>query len=302
MDGLILVDKPKGCTSHDVVQALRRILSIRKIGHFGTLDPMAEGLLLIGIGKATRLFPYLSSTRKIYEGSIRLGLSTDTYDREGEITLEYRGSLPARRNVEQAMADFVGEIQQVPPPYSAKKFQGQPLYTRARKKLPVPLKPSPVTVFSFQMTAYSPPTFRFRTSCSSGTYIRSLAHDLGKNLSCGACLDALRRTSSGRYMLEEARTLEQIEKLSQEGKVGNFLQPLESLLTEYPAAALDDPEVRLAKHGNSISLQATRGFDPSLDDEYPIVRLFDREGHLIALGKLNQETRELHPFLVFETA
>ena len=301
MDGLILVDKPKGCTSHDVVNVLRRILRTRKIGHFGTLDPMAEGLLLIGIGKATRLFPFLSSTGKIYEGSIRLGLETDTYDREGEVTSRYQASLPDRQSVEQAMTEFVGEIQQVPPPYSSKKYKGQPLYVRARKKQPVPLKPSLVTVSSFQMTAFSPPTFRFQTSCSSGTYIRSIAHDLGKFLGCGACLDALKRTSVGGYRLEEARTLEKIEGLTLEGLVSDFLQPMESLLTEYPAAALDEPESRLAKHGNPISLQAIRGTDPPLYNEDAIVRLFDSEGHIIALGRLNLEGHEIHPFLVFET-
>jgi tRNA pseudouridine55 synthase len=301
MDGLILVDKPGGCTSHDVVQALRRILRFRKIGHFGTLDPMAEGLLLIGTGSATRLFPYLSRTRKIYEGSIRLSLATDTYDREGEIISQYDGPLPDRQTVEQAMAEFVGEIRQVPPPYSAKKFNGQPLYVSARKKKPVLLKPSLVTVFFFRMTEFSPPTFRFQAACSSGTYIRSLAHDLGTNLGCGACLDALRRTVVGDYKLDEARTLDEIEKLTKEDRIGDFLKPMESLLPEYPSVALEDPDVRLAKHGNSISLHTIRGTPPSLENEDGIVRLFDRDGQLIALGKLKTVTHELHPFLVFET-
>jgi tRNA pseudouridine55 synthase len=299
MDGLILVDKPMGCTSHDIVHSLRRILNIKKIGHFGTLDPLAEGLLLIGVGKATRLFPYLSKTLKIYEGSIRLGLTTDTYDREGTITSQYEGPLPKKENVEQAMSGFIGDLQQVPPPYSAKKYKGQPLYVFARKNQPVPLKASPVKVFSFQITDYSQSLFRFSASCSSGTYIRSLAHDLGAILGCGACLDSLKRTGIGDYRLEDAATLEKIELLTEKGLLGEFLQPMESLLTEYPSVVLNDRETGLVKHGNSIPLHAIDVAPPPFKEPESNIRLFDREGQLIALGAIKKDGEEIHPFLVF---
>jgi tRNA pseudouridine55 synthase len=299
MDGLILIDKPPGCTSHDVVHTLRRILHEKKIGHFGTLDPMAEGLLLIGTGKATRLFPFLSRTRKTYEGRIRLGLTTDTYDREGKITARHGGALPDREAVEKAMAEFLGDILQAPPPYSAKKYMGKPLYVRARQNKPVHLEPVPVTVFSFEMTEFAPPAVGFRTACSSGTYIRSLAHDLGSRLGCGASLDSLRRTSVGIYAVAEARSPDEIRRLAEEGRIDDFLRPLESLLSDFPALRLDEAEARSIRHGNPIPMENRPGLLPVQDRDEGVVRLFDREGRLIALARPDTEGKALHPFLVF---
>jgi tRNA pseudouridine55 synthase len=301
MDGLILINKSLGCTSHDVVQSLRRLLHVKKIGHFGTLDPMAEGLLLIGVGKATRLFPFLSRTEKVYTGSIMLGESTDTYDAEGKITFRHEGPLPEKIHLEKAMEYFVGDFAQVPPPYSAKKFKGRPLYAHARNNRPVPLKPNPVTVFYFLLEKYSPPLIRFQVKCSSGTYIRSMAHDLGQKLGCGARLDTLKRTEVGPYSLLDSHNLEEIEEMATQGMIHTCVLPMSSLLPEYPQLILDDERIQLVVHGNPVPLRQFENPAPQPDDETCIYRIFDREGNLIALGKTIKESGEIHPFTVFTT-
>lgn len=213
-EGILLVDKPPGCTSHDVVARLRRLYSTRRVGHAGTLDPMATGLLLLLVGRATKVSQYLMSLPKVYAGVMRLGQTTDTQDADGEI-LEER-PVPADLTEEQMraeMAKFLGDQYQTPPMYSAKKIQGTPLYKLARKGQEVEREPRVIHVARFEMLGFAPPEVRFELACSKGTYVRTVIHDLGLRLGCGAHMASLRRTAIDRFRVEDSITLEQLEEL-----------------------------------------------------------------------------------------
>lgn len=304
MDGLILVDKPQGATSHDVVARIRRILAQQRVGHFGTLDPLATGLLQVAVGSATRLFPYYSKHDKIYSGEMRLGFSTDTYDAQGKPTSEESGGLPGRGILVEAMKRFVGPLEQVPPPYSAKKVEGKPLYKWARAKKIVRPKASPVVVYAFNLKAYSPPLVKFDVHCGSGTYVRSLVHDLGQTLGCGAHLASLRRLSVGGHGIREARSLEEIEKLAGEGNREGFLLPLESLLPEAPKAVLSEPGCRRLQKGSPLPAEFVLKLIPAVPSSAPAAessqayRLFSLEGRFLALARPVEGERALLPFLV----
>lgn len=213
LEGVLLVDKPRGLTSHDVVYRLRRKLQMKKIGHAGTLDPMATGLLIMLIGKATRISQYLMSTDKVYEGEATLGVVTDSQDAEGEV-METRPVPPlTEAQVREAMRGFLGDQYQTPPMHSAIKIEGVPLYKLARKGEEVEREPRFIRVMSFELTSFALPKIAFRLHCTKGTYVRTIAHDLGNKLGCGAHLSALRRTASGKFDLAQGLTLEQIETL-----------------------------------------------------------------------------------------
>ncbi len=304
MDGLILVDKPRGVTSHDVVARIRRILNQKRVGHFGTLDPLATGLLQVAVGSATRLFPYYSRHDKIYEGEICLGFSTDTYDALGKPVSEKSGFIPERGVLVAAMEKFVGPSNQVAPPYSAKKVDGKPLYRWARANKEVRPSPSPVTVYAFRLTAYSPPALSFEVHCTSGTYIRSLAHDLGRALGCGAYLSALRRLSVGRHGILQAQTLEEIEELSRLKKPESYLLPLESLLPEFPKAVLSEPGSGRLQKGRPIpaadvlrTVPADKASAPA-QESGTVCRIFSLEGQFLALARPLEGQNSLLPFLV----
>jgi tRNA pseudouridine55 synthase len=213
LEGILLVDKPSGFTSHDVVAKLRRKLQMKRIGHAGTLDPMATGLLIMLIGKATSISQYLTSLDKEYEGTIELGKVTDTQDAEGRM-LETR-PVPelTAADVTAAMAGFLGDQYQMPPMYSAIKIDGVALYKMARKGQEVEREPRFIRVMSFELTGFAPPRFDFRLRCTKGTYVRTIAHDLGQKLGCGGHLAALRRTASDRFNIAQAQTLAAIEAL-----------------------------------------------------------------------------------------
>jgi tRNA pseudouridine55 synthase len=298
MDGLILVDKPGGVTSHDIVLKIRKIIGPEKVGHFGTLDPLATGLLLLAVGKATKLFPFFSKKDKVYRGKIRLGFSTDTYDALGRPLSEEHGGYPDRETLSKAMDAFVGEIKQVPPPYSAKKLNGKPLYKWARAKRMIHLEPSSVVVYSFDLTAYTPPFLDFESRCSSGTYVRSLAHDLGQFLGCGGHLAELRRLAVGGYDLSAAVSLERVQRLAEAGRMADFVLPLETMLPEFPKVILKDSGVRELQKGKILPvehfLQVCR---PAGTGEEEIYRLFSLEGRFLALAKKGQKQNGLLPFL-----
>ena len=214
LEGVLLVDKPTEHTSHDVVARLRRKLNMRKIGHAGTLDPMATGLLIMLIGKATRISQYLISLDKEYEGTIQLGQTTDSQDADGEI-LETRPVPPLTETEAKAlMQSFLGDQYQMPPMYSAIKIDGVPLYKSARKGEEIVREPRFIRVMSFDLTRFAPPQLDFRLRSSKGTYVRTIAHDLGQKLGCGAHLSALRRTATDRFNISQALTLDAIEALS----------------------------------------------------------------------------------------
>jgi tRNA pseudouridine55 synthase len=308
MDGLILIKKPPLVTSHDVVKQIRNLLPGNKTGHFGTLDPLATGLLMLAVGSTTRLFPFFSKLGKAYEGTIRLGFSTDTYDSLGKPVSPPSTDWPERDRLEQAMRDFQGSISQLPPPYSAKKHKGKPLYKLARTNQPTPRTPSQVTVHAFLCRGYSAPDIEFSVRCSSGTYIRSLAHDLGQNLGCGAHLSRLVRTEVGRFLLEDAHSLEDISRYLKAGDVQAFLLPIEELLPEFPRLILTEEGSSLASHGNQVAPQhIARIYESEAPDategppENQVFRLFSEGGRLLAFARRVPEQSGLHPFLVVDT-
>ncbi|MFC2157205.1 tRNA pseudouridine(55) synthase TruB [Acidobacteriota bacterium] len=306
MDGLLLVRKPSDCTSHDVVLRVRKILSISRVGHFGTLDPQATGLMLIAVGKTTRLFPFLSKADKVYTGVIRLGFSTDTYDKEGARTSDEVSTFPAEDVINDELKALEGEILQTPPPYSAKKYKGKPLYSLARKNISVTLDPVPIFLYYFRLVEYTPPLIHFEVKCSSGTYIRSLAHDLGQSLECGAHLAELTRTSIGSYRLKDGFSIEEIEQFIKNGRITDILLPMESLLPEFPKILLNPSGVVLARNGNSVysahvSRIETSGMSKNELRSVETFRLFSEEGQLIAFAKQIPEKNCFHPHLVIET-
>jgi len=221
MNGVLIIDKPAGLTSHDVVNRVRRILGQRSVGHLGTLDPMATGVLPLVTGNFTRLAQFYISSEKTYEGSVRFGFCTDTYDAEGEPTSEPRNVTLNPDQLESAAAGFRGIIEQTPPPFSAKKIKGVPAYKLARKQKEVTLQPVQVEIKEFEILGVDIDRMRFRARVSSGTYLRSVAHDLGKALGCGAHLETLRRTSVAEFTVDEAHTLEELAA-SSAGKSAGF--------------------------------------------------------------------------------
>lgn len=302
MDGLIVIDKPPGLTSHDVVLWVRRLLRNEKTGHCGTLDPDATGVLLVTVGKATRLFPYLSGHDKTYRGTIRFGFSTDTYDASGRPTSPESPDCPDENAVRGAMRKFEGRISQDPPPFSAKKLGGQPSYRLARADKDVILKAQEVTVRRFELEAFRPPLADFTAECSSGTYMRALAHDLGRHLGCGAHLAGLRRTVSGDFGLADAHSLDEIRSRAEAGDWPGLIVPIEELLPRLQAIRLDVEGEERARHGNRI----LPGHVPALPDGWreassgqdTVFRLVGRDGRLLALARPSHDGEGLSPFLV----
>jgi len=308
MDGLILVYKPKGMTSHDIVIRIRTILGIKKVGHFGTLDPLATGLLLVAVGKATKLFPYYLYLAKTYSGRIRLGIATDTYDSEGKPVSKESKMYPEEDFLLENMKTFRGEIEQVPPPYSAKKYKGEPLYKRVRSKKEYKLKSNKVIIHYFKLKNYCPPYMDFDVKCSSGTYIRSIAQDLGQKLGCGAHLDQLERTEIGEYHISKSYILEKIEKMFSLGQASQFLHPIEDLLPELPKIVVNDSTASLVRSGSyffpdslSISFSAIEDATSEHVKRPDIFRIFDSHGKLLAFAKKKAGDNSLHPFLVFDS-
>ncbi len=309
MDGIILVNKPKKLTSHDIVKKIRDLLSEKKVGHFGTLDPMATGLILIGIGKATKLFPFYVKLTKVYTGQITLGYSTDTYDSYGIATSEKNTEYPSEKKVKEILKTFEGDISQVPPPYSAKKYKGKPLYKHARNNIKIKLPPNAVKIYFLNLLKYDSPFIDFKTKCSSGTYIRSLAHEIGKKAGCGGHLSALTRTRIGLFSINDSLTLEEISAVDPKKGPKEYVLPLENLLPEYPKIILSEQGALKAKNGAAIKPEDIMkiGSDsiPSkihgFSENSQIFRLFSPEGKLIALATKKLERKGLHPFTVIDT-
>lgn len=214
LEGVLLIDKPQGITSHDVVDRVRRRLRMKRIGHAGTLDPMATGLLIILVGKATKISQFLMSLDKVYEGTIMLGMETDSHDADGEILVTKPVPEVTEEQMKEVFAGFVGDQYQLPPMYSAKKIDGVPLYKLARKGKTVEREPRFIHVSSFELLRFELPELDFRVACSKGTYVRTIAHDLGQKMDCGAHLNALRRTAIERFEIEDSFTLEELEEMT----------------------------------------------------------------------------------------
>jgi tRNA pseudouridine55 synthase len=253
-NGVLVIDKPSGMTSHDVVSRARRILSERSIGHLGTLDPMATGVLPLVVGRMTRLSQFYTASEKGYEGEICLGFATDTYDADGEPTTTI---LPVNITLEQARdsaARFQGLLEQMPPPFSAKKIKGVPAYKLARSKKEVPLTPVQIEVRQFDILGIDVERVQFRARVSSGTYMRSIAHEMGQLLGTGGHLASLRRTSSGEFSLDEAHTLESLERAVSEGQMQELFVHPRRLLPSLPCVTATPESVTKILHGMAVNL------------------------------------------------
>jgi tRNA pseudouridine55 synthase len=267
MDGLLLIDKPKGITSHDAVAAVRRALGTRKVGHAGTLDPMATGLLLVGVGRATRLLRFLGDLDKEYEGTARLGVETDTLDADGEATRTAAVDV-TESQVREAMRALTGEIEQRPPAYSAVKVGGRKLYEAARKGEELAAPPRRVRVDAFDLVRYQPPDLDFRVVCSSGTYVRALLADVGAALGCGAHLTRLVRTRIGPYRVSEAVAPDAAS------------EPLaiEEAVAHLPRVVLEPEEAIAARHGRPLGPAGVEGHFAAFDPDGVLVGVYLDEG------------------------
>ena len=294
MDGLIVIDKPAGPTSHDVVARMRRVLCERRIGHTGTLDPNASGVLPLVVGRATRLAKFLSSERKRYEAIVRLGISTDTYDGEGShVGTRWTGPLPARSEIVQALTAYRGTFLQQPPAYSAKKIDGERAYRAARTGATVMPEPVTVTVDRLDVIDVVGDDVTLLVECSAGFYVRSLAHDLGQRLGTGAHISALRRTASGRLTIEDAIPLEFAERSRDDAL--EALIPMDAMLPQLQAVVLTDEGLLRAVHGRDISAAELASGSPSAAGP---VRLVDQLGHLVGIAEPAGAADVLHPSVV----
>ena len=309
MDGIILANKPKDLTSHDIVKKIRAILNQKKVGHFGTLDPMATGLILIGVGKATKLFSLYSKLTKTYKGQVQLGYSTDTYDSYGKSISEKNTEFPSEKRIIGIIKTFKGDILQTPPPFSAKKYKGKPLYKHAREKRRINLPPNKIKIYYLNLLKYHPPFIDFETKCSSGTYIRSLAHEVGEKTGCGGHLSALKRTHISDFSINESFTIDQISSMTHKNKINDFLIPLEELLPQFPKIILSETGASKARNGapikpediSNIRFHMGSNIKDNLSGTKQIFRLFTPRGKLVALATKNQIKGELHPFTVIDT-
>ncbi len=284
ISGLLNIDKPKGITSHDVVVRVRKLAGQRKVGHAGTLDPMATGVLLVCLGQATRLIEYLMAGRKQYRATIRFGVTTDTDDAEGKVTARSTLSGLTEAQLREILPTFLGEIEQNPPIFSALKKEGQPLYKRARAGQTVVVEPRRVTIHSLSWLVWQPPDLVLDVVCSSGTYVRSLARDLGEAAGTGAHLAALTRTASGNWSLVDAVSLDLLQREAVAGDTTwqRHLQPLDRAVTHLPRVTLDEQSVTRIKHGQKIQINNFEaGACGTARDE--LVRAYTPTGDFLAI-------------------
>jgi len=252
ISGVLVIDKPVGMTSHDVVQAVRNGTNLRRAGHTGTLDPRASGVLVILVGPAVRLSEYVSASDKRYQAIIRLGSSTDTFDADGKFTRSDQPVNVTEAQFEEVLKTFIGEIEQTPPPYSAVKLQGRKAYEMAREGEEVEIAPRKIMVHHLEVLEWAPPEVVIDVHCSSGTYVRSLANDLGVQLGCGAYLVGLRRTKSGRFSLRDATPLRKLQESFNAGNWYQYLIPAAEALGDWPAIELSPDEVEGVRHGHRV--------------------------------------------------
>ncbi len=291
MNGIILIDKP-GRTSHDVVNRWRKLAGTKRAGHLGTLDPMATGLLVLVTGTATRLAQFYGKSEKTYLAEITFGQTSNTYDAEGEIQIT-DAALPGGADVLAALNEFHGKFMQTPPPVSAKKIKGVPAYKLARQNIEVDLEPVEVNVTQLEVKSQETSKLCVLVRCSAGTYIRSIAHDLGQKLGCGALLSGLRRTRSGEYSVEQAKTLDQLTALAAEQRLSEALIPIAQMLPQMPAEHFDstvETHIRQGREFRTSPFVVTPGA--------PLVKALSRSGDLIAIGELKIPNL-YHPGTVF---
>ncbi|MEP6961501.1 MAG: tRNA pseudouridine(55) synthase TruB [Acidobacteriota bacterium] len=292
VNGVIVVDKPSGWTSHDVVNKMRRFAGTRKVGHLGTLDPSATGVLPLVVGRATRLAQFYTRNEKVYEGVIRFGFATDSYDADGEPVGEIREVIVKAEELEPVLAQFRGKLAQVPPVVSAKKIAGRPAYELARKNVPVEMKPVDVEVYALDLLSIDGCEAKIRVHCSAGTYLRSIAHDVGEALGCGAHLKLLRRMRSGEFTIEQARTMDELATLSAEGRFVEAVVPARQLLPGFPSEVVDQVTAGQIRNGREFRVSPFQG---ATDARY--VKALNEDGELIAIGEVRMPFL-YHPVLV----
>lgn len=258
MNGIILIDKPQDWTSHDVVAKLRGILHERRIGHSGTLDPLATGLLVVFVGRATRAVEFAEADSKEYIAGLRLGLSTDTQDISGNVIAEC-SDLPDEGAVRRAVNSFIGDIEQIPPMYSAIKIGGKKLYELARKGQSVERAPRKITVSSIEIIGREGGDYLLKIACSKGTYVRTLCNDIGASLGCGACMSSLRRISAGAFSVESAHSIDEVENAANEGQLVDLMLPVDTLFSALPELKVPESTANRLKTGNIIKISAADG-------------------------------------------
>ena len=272
MNGIVIIDKPQGWTSQDVTARLRRVFNTKRIGHGGTLDPMATGVLPVFVGRATRGVEFFEHAEKTYETVLRLGITTDTEDITGTVLTQADVSLTQAR-LEEVLQQFRGEIMQVPPMYSALKVNGQKLCDLARKGKEVERKPRPITIHELTLLGMEDDSIRLRVRCSKGTYIRTLCKDIGEALGCGGCMAALRRVTAGEYTIEESVPL---EVLLESENPGAYLRPVDTMFRNYPAVTLSEKQTLRCRNGNSFSVKMENG----------TYRAYSQNGEFLMLAKV----------------
>lgn len=311
-DGALVIDKPKGKTSHDVVDAVRHLAGFRQIGHLGTLDPLATGVLVLLLGRATRLVQFYAGRRKRYAAVFRFGFATDTYDSDGQAQGPDAAPSLDAATLQRLAAQRIGRFQQTPPSFSAKKVHGRPAYELARKKQAVDLKPVEVELFEFKLLGIEGSTAKFDIECSSGTYIRSLAHEMGQKLGCGAHLAEITRTAVGEFPLDQAVKLEELAEAARNARLADYLIRLDSLLPDFPRVNVLPVVERRVRHGTKFNVTLAQihpgraepppGATSQLDGgepRPPRLRVFGQQNNLIAIAEA-VVPRTYQPVVVFE--
>lgn len=292
MDGILNIHKATGVTSHDVVARVRKLLQQKRVGHAGTLDPAASGVLPICVGQGTRVAEYLSESGKEYRATIVFGVETDTYDAEGQITRTASTVTLSREKIGHALQQFLGSQMQVPPRYSALKIQGQAAYKRARAGEEITLAARPIELLRLEIVDWQTPVLTLEVACSKGTYIRSLAFDLGQALGCGAHLGGLVRTRSGPFSLEESITLEELAIACAQGECARYVHSADRALAHYPALFLSEEEELRVQHGNAFTYDMPRPANS-------LARVYDRQGNFVAIARWETERQQWQPTKVF---
>lgn len=276
MNGIIVIDKPKGRTSHDMVYFIRRMTGIKKVGHTGTLDPDATGVLPLCIGNGTKVSDMLLESDKCYRAELILGKTTDTQDLSGNVIEEKEVNL-REEEIVKAANSFVGEIEQIPPMYSAIKQDGKKLYELARKGIEVERKPRRVTINEITIVKIDKNTVTIDVDCSKGTYIRTLCSDIGEKLGCGGCMGNLRRTKAGMFNIDESHTVEEIEKLKENGKLGDIILPVDSVFMKYPKIQLNEKQVKSVTNGIRMTYKGVEG---------QTYRVYDNNNEFLCISKI----------------
>jgi tRNA pseudouridine55 synthase len=311
-DGALVINKSEGKTSHDIVDAVRHLAGFRQIGHLGTLDPLATGVLVLLLGKATRLVRFYTGRRKRYTAGFRFGYATNTYDSEGVAQGADTTPTLDREQILKLAAESVGPFEQMPPIFSAKKVQGRPAYELARENKVVELKPAAIEIFEYRLTEIEGAIARFRIECSSGTYVRSLAHDMGQKIGCGAHLAEITRTAVGEFSLEQAITIEELAAAAWEGKFQSRMIPLEGLLSNLPRTNVLPVLEKRVRHGGKFNILVSQlqaghvelppGGTTELEPESghpPRLRVFSQQNKLIAIAEA-VVPRTYQPIVVFD--